>query len=124
MRKSKGKFSREATTSTNEQGLLLDLSLVEMFERFMAQKRTEGLAPQTIEDYEIHFGYMLDFLGGDISKNEISVSMFRDYIEWMIEERGLSLVTVNVRIRTMRAFIRYAFTEGYIDTPVMRKSNN
>lgn len=118
---SKRKFSRDVSTTTTAQGLLLDLSLVELFERFMAQKRTEGLAPKTLEDYELHFGYMVDFLGGDISKSEICVSMFREFIEWMLEERGLSPVTVNVRIRTMRAFVRFAFSEGYIDAPVHEK---
>lgn len=62
MRKSKRKFSRERSTTTNAQGLLLDLSLVEMFERFMAQRRTEGLATKTLEDYELHFGYLVEFV--------------------------------------------------------------
>lgn len=59
--------------------------------------------------------WLSSFLGGDISKNEIRVSMFREYIEWMQEERGLSPVIVNVRIRTMRAFVRFNRTKELLE---------
>jgi len=29
-------------------------------------------------------------------------------------------MTVNIGIRTMRAFIRYCYKKGFIDTPIMR----
>lgn len=102
--------------------LMVDsLSLTEMFERFMAVKRTEGLSRRTIEEYEVHFGYLLGYLGSDLAMDEITADVFRSYVGWMIHERGLSPVTANVRIRTMRAFIRFCFIEGYISTPVHEK---
>lgn len=36
----------------------------------------------------------------------------------MLHELELSPVTANVRIRTMRAFICFCFSEGFIDTPI------
>ncbi|MFA9559649.1 tyrosine-type recombinase/integrase [Evansella sp. AB-rgal1] len=36
----------------------------------------------------------------------------------MIHDKGLSPVTANVRIRTMRAFIRHCFMEGWIEEPI------
>jgi len=41
----------------------------------------------------------------DISRSEMTRDLFREYISWMLFERGLSPVTVNVRIRTLRAFL-------------------
>ncbi|SMQ72220.1 hypothetical protein SAMN05444673_2164 [Bacillus sp. OV166] len=29
-------------------------------------KQTEGLAPRTIEDFQIHFQWLLDYLGEDL----------------------------------------------------------
>lgn len=118
--KTKRKVAR-TTTNINVRSLVGSLSLVEMFERFMSQKRTEGLSYKTIEDYEIHFGYLLGFLGGDLPKENINADIFRAYVDWMIHDKALSPVTANVRVRTMRAFIRFAFVEGFIDTPVHEK---
>jgi integrase/recombinase XerD len=101
--------------------LVDSLSLVEMFERFMAMKRTEGLSRRTIEEYEVHFGYLLNYVGSDLAKEEITADVFRGYVGWMLHDRGLSPVTANVRIRTMRAFIRFCFVEGYISVPIHEK---
>jgi integrase/recombinase XerD len=93
----------------------------EMFERFMMQKRTEGLARRTLVEYEVHFGYLLQYIEGDVVKEQMNADLFRGYIDWMLNERNLLPVTVNVRVRTMRAFFRFCFMEGYIDSPVHEK---
>ena len=54
----------------------------------------------------------------DISRNEMTRDLFREYISWMLYEQGLSPVTVNVRIRTLRAFLRFCYKEGYIQKPI------
>ena len=51
----------------------------------------------------------------DISRKEMTRDLFREYISWMLYEQGLSPVTVNVRLRTLRAFLRFCFKEGYIE---------
>ncbi|TCP54434.1 phage integrase family protein with SAM-like domain [Tumebacillus sp. BK434] len=79
------------------------------------------MAQVTLEDYEVHFRYLFEYLGGDIAKEDITADLFRAYIDWMIHDKGLSPVTANVRIRTMRAFIRFAFVEGYIQSPLHEK---
>lgn len=94
------------------------LTLSEMFEKFISVKKTEGLATRTIHDYLTHFDYFKSFLGEDLSKDEITLDIFRDFVGYMLHEKELSPVTANVRIRTMRAFIRFCFLEGYIDTPI------
>ncbi|PLR94832.1 tyrosine-type recombinase/integrase [Bacillus sp. T33-2] len=104
-----------------ERKVNLDLTLVEMFERFLTVKKSEALAERTISDYEIHFGYFYDFIEGDISANEVTIHLLREYMSYMIHEKGLKPMTVNLRVRTLRAFMRFCYTEGYIQEPFHEK---
>ncbi len=116
--KTKRKSNRPNSKTVNS---LENLSLFEMFDRFMMYKRTEGLAKKTIDDYEVHFRYLMEFVDNDLANEDIKPELFRDYIDWMIHDRGLSPVTANIRLRTMRAFMRFCHSEGYIQTPVHEK---
>lgn len=95
-----------------------ELTLFEMFDRFMTVKKTEALSSRTITDYYSNFEYFKKYLVEDLSADEITIDIFRGFIGYMLHEMELSPVTANVRIRTMRAFIRFCYTEGYIDTPI------
>jgi integrase/recombinase XerD len=92
----------------------VDLSITEMFERFMDVKKTEGLAKRTIDDHYLFFTYFCEFVECDLKNEEITVEVFRAYITYMLEERDLSPVTVNVRIRPLKALLRYAHKQGYM----------
>lgn len=94
------------------------LTLTEMFERFMQFKRNEGLARRTIEEYEEHFTWLLDFFDRDLTRKEINTELFLDYVHYMTHEKKLMPNTVNIRIRTMRAFIRYCHKENLIDEAI------
>jgi integrase/recombinase XerD len=95
-----------------------DLTLVEMFERFLIAKRSEALAKRTLEDYETHFGYFYEFLEGDIKADNITADLLREYLAFMIHDRGLKPMTVNLRVRTLRAFMRFCYGENYINSPI------
>jgi integrase/recombinase XerD len=97
------------------------MTLFEMFERFMVFKQTEGLAKPTIQGYYEHFHYLNDYLGGDVPNEEITVELFRNYIGYMLNDQGLKPTTVNVRIRTNRAFLRHCYQEGWIEIPIHDK---
>jgi integrase/recombinase XerD len=72
-----------------------------------------------MKDYQAHFHYLMKFLEDeDISRKEMTKDLFREYISWMLYEQGLSPVTVNVRLRTLRAFLRFCFKEGYSEYPI------
>ncbi len=85
-----------------------------MFEQFMNYKVTEGFAEPTIHCYYEHFHYLNEFLQGDLSNDEITLEFFRGYIGFMLNEKKLAPTTANVRIRTIRAFLRHCFQEGWI----------
>lgn len=94
------------------------LTLLTMFEKFMVYKETEGLTHITLNDYHKHIKYLLEYTGGDLPSSELDLELFRGFIGFMIHDKGLSPVTANVRIRTMRAFIRHCFMEGWIEDPI------
>jgi integrase/recombinase XerD len=93
-------------------------TMSEMFERFMWFKHSEGLAPRTIEEYQIHFQWLLDYLGQDLSRGEMTLEVFREWVDFMLNDKGLQPTTVNIRVRTMRAFLRWCYLEKLIDTPI------
>lgn len=90
--------------------------LSSLFHRFLDVKRAEGLEPRTIHDYNVHFRYFTEY-SGEIYSDHLDVALVRGYVQSMLE-RGLSKVTVNIRLRTMRAFLRYLYEEGYTDEPI------
>lgn len=115
------KFARITESNIDMGTTNFGLSLTEIFDRFMTFKRTQGLAKRTLDEYEIHFRYFLDYLKGHVSLGEVTVDRVLGYIAWMIHDKNLAPMTVNVRLRTLRAFLRYLHLEGLIPKPIHDK---
>ncbi|KZE65989.1 integrase [Fictibacillus phosphorivorans] len=98
-----------------------EMSMIEMFESFMAFKQTEGLSKFTLDDYYTHFRWFMEYAQTDVSRSEMTVELFRGYISYMLNDLGVTPVTVNLRIRTLRAFLRHSYNEGLLDTPIHEK---
>lgn len=94
------------------------LTLDEMFIKFMTAKKTEGLAPRTIDEYYQHYDNLKEFLGEEMTNENVTTEDFQGYIGFMLHDKELSPMTCNIRIRTMRAFIRYCYKKGFIGTPI------
>lgn len=116
-RKTIRKYKRGIITRSTKK-ITDELTLFEMFERFMTVKKTEGLSVRTITDYYTNFEYFKSYIVEDLSSDQISTDVFRGFVGYMLHEQDLSPVTANIRIRTMRAFIRFCFIEGFIDSPI------
>jgi integrase/recombinase XerD len=121
MQKTTRKYKRGQSSGKSTKKILDELTLDEMFEKFMTFKKTEALAKRTISEYYIHFEYLKEFLGEDMTNESITLEDFLGYIGYMLHDKELSPMTVNIRIRTMRAFIRFCNTEGFIDSPIHEK---
>jgi integrase/recombinase XerD len=93
--------------------ILGEMTLKEMHLRFMRYKKSEGLAPRSLQDYEEHFGYLLDYIGGDLRRNEITAELMQDYKFYMLHDKQLAPSTVNIRIRTLKVFLKYCYNEGF-----------
>lgn len=99
-----------------------ELTMNEMFEQFMFIKKSEGLAPRTIKEYYVNYEYFLDYTEGDLSKDQMTTELFCGWIDYMKEELDLAPATINIRIRTMRAFARYIYEEKrWINEPIHKR---
>ncbi|MGF6950974.1 integrase/recombinase XerD [Neobacillus sp. B4I6] len=94
------------------------LTLDEMFHKFMAAKKTEGLASRTLDEYYNNYAYLKEFLGNDMTNENVTTEDFQGYIGYMLHDKELSPMTVNIRIRNMRAFIRYCHKKEWINEPI------
>lgn len=89
-----------------------------MFEQFMVVKRGEGLGRLTIEGYYQNYGYFQKY----INHRELTTEFFVGWITHMTEELDFSPHTVNIRVRTMRTFVKYANEEkGWISELIHRR---
>ncbi|MEH7085281.1 tyrosine-type recombinase/integrase [Neobacillus drentensis] len=95
-----------------------ELTLDEMFNKFMTFKKTEGLAPRTIDEYYKHFDNIKEFLEENKTNKNITVEDIQEYVGFMLHKKELAPMTVIIRIRIMRAFIRYCFKKGFINEPI------
>ncbi|WHY93735.1 site-specific integrase [Neobacillus cucumis] len=98
------------------------MTMTEMFEEFMLIKKGEGLAKRTIQEHYVHFGYFKDYIGRELTADEMTTDLFMGWITFMLEEMDYSPMTVNIRVRTVRAFLRYVYEEKmWIDEPIHRR---
>lgn len=100
----------------------ITLTMTEMFEEFMLVKKGEGLAKRTISEHYTHFGYFKDYIGRELSADEMTTELFVGWITYMIEEMDYAPGTINIRVRTMRAFLRYCYEEKmWLEEPVHKR---
>lgn len=93
-----------------------------MFEEFMLVKKGEGLAKRTIAEHYTNFRYFKDYIGRELSADEMTTELFVGWITYMLEEMDYAPATINIRVRTMRAFLRYIYEEkGWIDEPIHKR---
>ena len=110
------KFVRKSSDENNS------LLMSEMFEQFMLVKKGEGLAGRTLEEYYKNFDYFMRYTESDLTKEEMTLEKFMGWIEYMLDELDYSPHTVNIRVRTMRAFVRYCYEDkNWIEEPVHKR---
>ncbi|MGG3468990.1 hypothetical protein ABES02_16095 [Neobacillus pocheonensis] len=66
------KYRRADSSSRSVTEVLDELTLDEMFNKFMTFKKTEGLAPRTIDEYYKHFDNIKEFLEENKKKKNIT----------------------------------------------------
>jgi integrase/recombinase XerD len=125
---SKGTFRRshEITHSAHEP--TLKYTLEEALEIFVNAKIAEGVRERTIKDYKQHIKYLKAFLVNRFEFayiGDLNAKMIRAYITYLREEKksyegirgrerdcGLSINTINMRLRTLRTMCRFWYLEG------------
>ncbi|PFP30136.1 integrase [Bacillus sp. AFS073361] len=110
-------------------------TLEEAIEIFIRAKTAEGVRPGTITGYHDIFRYFRQWLDEDITNvNDITADLIRNYINYLRTERtpyaedpqrkrsgkGLSVHTINIRIRGLSTMFRFLFNEGMIPNNPMQ----
>lgn len=114
------KYNREVTNVVAEHDD--DMPMREMFEQFMFLKRAEALTRRTIQEYYTHYEYLIRWTGRELTAKDMTTELFCGWIAYMVEEMELAPNTVNIRVRTTRAFLRYAYEEkGWIKEPIHKR---
>lgn len=85
-----------------------------LHDRFIQDKKLEGLRDSTIKEHEAHIKWLKDFAlqsGKDYAV--VDEIFLKDYISHMSFEKQYSPFTVNIRLRTLRCYCRWLHTEGH-----------
>ena len=114
---SRSKLKINQTISSNplvrkSEFFMSDLTFEEffnIFEKFINLKTLEGLASTSIQDYKIHIKYFRDYLERKQRTpfvRSVDIDVFRGYIFYMSQEKEFKLCTINIRLRTIKAYLR------------------
>ncbi|WP_088227820.1 tyrosine-type recombinase/integrase [Desulfosporosinus sp. FKB] len=111
-------FKPSVIRDRREQTVLSTQDFLELHGKFIQHKALEGLAPRTLKDHLTHMGYFKKFLFEDQRfslDRYIDVDVFRGYLSHMISDKSLKPCTINIRLRTLKCFLKWLFDEDYID---------
>jgi integrase/recombinase XerD len=99
----------------------------EALEAFILAKEAEGVRSRTVETYRLHIDYLKRFLTDLIYVNDLTPSMIREYVRYLkyekipyegvehrklTDKRGLSINSINMRLRTLNTMCQFWHAEG------------
>lgn len=96
-----------------------------LHETFMDGKELENLRERTLKEYRTHMVYFKKYIESetDFLKTDVPVTsqIFKNYIYYMTFEKNYSPFTVNLRLRTLLAYLRWLYTNRYIEENIALK---
>lgn len=99
-------------------------ALSEIHKIFITTKKSEGLRERTLFDHKKHFEYFSKWLEDmgeqNLGVSDLNIDLLREYVSFM-QDKDLSPVTINVRLRTLRTFLRFLYEEEYITANLAQK---
>jgi integrase/recombinase XerD len=96
----------------------VDITLGRAYKVFISEKSSEGVADSTLTLYEEHFRYLSEYLEPEMPIVNLTPQLLRGYKSWMMDERKLAPTTVNIRLRTLRTFLKWLYAREYIQEPL------
>lgn len=105
-----------------EKGTITEEEFRMLHEKFMKDKALEGLAPRTLEEHRTHIRYLKSYLEDDkrstlnrIADLELNYCTFKDYLAYMVIEKQYKPCTTNIRIRTLKCYLKWLYENDYIN---------
>jgi len=87
------------------------------FLRFCSVERR--LSENTLAAYRSDLADFFGWLRAGAEAGEVSTATLRNYLEWMVSERKLTIATVRRRLACLRAFFRWRADQLQADDPFM-----
>lgn len=92
-------------------------NFVELHEKFINLKVLEGVRERTLQGYKENFNYLNLYLFQQLGLGEtveLKTEYFYEYMSYMKLQKSLANNTINIRLRTIKAYLRWLHNEGYI----------
>ena len=113
----KRKIKLNHITNLKKVGRTTDnISISEFFdlhEKFMEEKELENLRERTLEEYNVHLKYFKKYVESETQFKQtdmpINSDIFKSYVYYMTFEKKYSPFTVNLRLRTLLAYLRWLY---------------
>jgi integrase/recombinase XerD len=98
---------------------------VELHNTFMDDKALERLAERTLEEHKTNLNYFLKYVKEDVQSDSNCVvvdgQLFKGYLYYMIYEKEYSSFTVNIRMRTIKCYLKWLYENKHIEENINMK---
>ena len=92
-----------------------DLTLEEVFNKFIAEKKAINLAEETIATYESVFNNFKKVYSSEKSCNGITPDIIKEFIKYFQKRNpNIKIVSINTQLRHLRAILYYTMDMSYL----------
>lgn len=92
-----------------------------IFDEFITLKTLEGLAERSIYDYKNNMQYFKEYLEEHQRTalvRCVEIDTFRGYLFYMSQEKEYKPCTINIRLRTIKSYLKWLHRERYLDEDI------
>jgi len=90
-----------------------------LHEKFIQDKVLEGLASTTINGHKENFKYFKKYINEEYQSGAdciaIDSEVLKGYVYYMLQEKQFKPCTINVRLRTLRCYLKWLYDEEYLN---------
>lgn len=90
-----------------------EITLKQLYNEHMEYSKARNFRPQTLENNEFNFIVLTSYFEEDYPINDITLGDVNGYINYLLNERGLKVISVNGRLKYLRKLMNYAYKCGY-----------
>ena len=90
-----------------------EMTLKQLYDEHMEYSKARNFRPQTLENNEFNFIVLSDYFGEDCLIEDITPKAMNGYINYLTNERGIKVISVNERLKYIRKLMNYAYKCGY-----------
>lgn len=98
---------------------------LELHEFFLKDKSLEGLASRTLKEYKNNLHYFQKWLEfeyqSDYKYIGVDIDLFKKYLYYMQNDKEYNPFTINIRLRTMKTYLKWLYNEKFISVDINLK---